>query len=95
MDKLLIFKVILRKKEDMYWPVFLKRFINWLPNLKIDGLKAISSFFPFAKLAESWISSRTAFQAAPYGVSSLTKSRILPKNQPTNSCEELQKDDIL
>jgi len=53
--KLLIFMLILRKKEDMYLAICFG----------------------------------TAFQAAPYGVSSLTKSRILLKINPTNSYEEL------
>jgi len=51
---------------DMFWPVCSERSRNWLPNLDLDGLKGISSFFPFARSAESSrISSRTAFDAAP------------------------------
>lgn len=62
-------------------------------SLAISDPRAISSFFPLAMLAESLgISSRTAFQAAPYGVSSLTKSSDSAENLPTNSYEELEID---
>ena len=77
----------------MYWPMCCEQVRNCQLFLNIASLDAISSFFPFAMLAESLeISSRTTLQAAPYGVSSLTKSRILLKNLPTNSYEELRKE---
>ncbi len=74
----------------MYLPICFERAGECQTLLSIAGPDAISSFFLFTILAESLrISSRTALQAAPCGVSSLTKSRILLKNSPTNSHEEL------
>jgi hypothetical protein len=65
---------LLRKKEEMYWPMCCEQASNCRLFLNAASPEAISSFFPFAMIPESWISSRTALQAAPDGVSSLTKS---------------------
>ena len=58
----------------MYWPRCCEQVTNCRLFLNAASPDAISSFFPFAMIPESWISSRTALQAAPDGVSSLTKS---------------------
>jgi hypothetical protein len=76
----------------MYWSMYSERVGQFQLLAKLGSLCAISSFFPFRMLAESSeISSRTAFQAAPYGVSSLTKSSDSDEKLPTNSCEEPKK----
>ena len=58
----------------MNWPMCCEQVSNCRLFPNVAGPDAISSFFLFAMVAQSWISSRTALQAAPDGVSSLTKS---------------------